>query len=314
MASHSPTSDYLADSEPSDLVFDYKSDSDCLTPTMKPSYKRHSSRHATVRTPSEEDLYQQDKLFIQSRRPSTPYAFKRHPSHPDEQPLPRKAKEKQQRRDKPAPVTAEATNNPSTTAPASALSHPGVQSYNNPAGSTAAFGFNHVYLHGSANPNAFSTDQPFAISHNHPSPPCFHQVDFAGQPSVFVNMPEQLGGYQNAVPFNPGVKHYQPQVPDTSFGPMCHTYVPRFDSGGVYMVQPGAVCHSILSHFDPSLFFHSPPLTIDLQEVQPLTFAPKSFILRPQPTIKLCPSFIASASAVTTIANHRRPDGVVAPR
>jgi len=44
--------------------------------------------------------------------------------------------------------------------------------------------------------------------------------------------------YQNATPFNPGL-NFQPQVPDTSNGPMVHVYQPRIDPPGVVYVQSG---------------------------------------------------------------------------
>lgn len=43
--------------------------------------------------------------------------------------------------------------------------------------------------------------------------------------------PVKMADYQNAGPFHPGV-NFQPPVPDTTFGPMPHVYVPRFDAGG----------------------------------------------------------------------------------
>lgn len=46
-----------------------------------------------------------------------------------------------------------------------------------------------------------------------------------------------MGDYQNAAPPPNGV-HFQPPVPDTTFGPMQHVYVPRFD-GGLAGVQVG---------------------------------------------------------------------------
>ncbi|RSM06328.1 hypothetical protein CEP52_005737 [Fusarium oligoseptatum] len=46
-----------------------------------------------------------------------------------------------------------------------------------------------------------------------------------------------MGDYQNAAPPVNGV-HFQPPVPDTTFGPMQHVYVPRFD-GGLAGVQVG---------------------------------------------------------------------------
>ncbi|KAM6519508.1 hypothetical protein FALCPG4_013136 [Fusarium falciforme] len=51
-----------------------------------------------------------------------------------------------------------------------------------------------------------------------------------------------MGDYQNAAPPPNGV-HFQPPVPDTTFGPMQHVYVPRFDGGLAGVQQPvvGAV-------------------------------------------------------------------------
>ncbi|KAF4468615.1 hypothetical protein FALBO_4493 [Fusarium albosuccineum] len=46
-----------------------------------------------------------------------------------------------------------------------------------------------------------------------------------------------MGDYQNAAP-PPGGVHFQPPVPDTTFGPIPHVYVPRFD-GGLAGVQVG---------------------------------------------------------------------------
>lgn len=319
MAHPFSNSDYLADSESSDFDLHYDWESDCSVPKMKPSYKHHNSRRVTVRTPSEEDLYQEDlyqqsQLLNQSRRPSTPYALTRHSSYTDEESfLRKKNKEKQQRRVQTPPVAAGTPNKQPATAPATAVPQPGVQSYNNPAGSTAACGFNNVYLHGAANPNVLPTHQPYAIHHSQPGAPYFYGVNTAGQPAHFFNMPEQLGGYQNSVPFNPGMMHYQPQTPDTSFGPMHHNYVPRFDGGGVYMVQPGGVCHPVLSFLTPGPPFLSPPLTVSLQEVHPLNFAPQALVLGPQPTIAVCPPYFASAPVVMTTLGHKGPDGVVSP-
>ncbi|KPM46089.1 hypothetical protein AK830_g541 [Neonectria ditissima] len=45
-----------------------------------------------------------------------------------------------------------------------------------------------------------------------------------------------MGDYQNAAPPVNGL-HFQPPVPDTTFGPIPHVYVPRFDGGFVPGVQ-----------------------------------------------------------------------------
>ncbi|CAM1503002.1 Fc.00g077780.m01.CDS01 [Cosmosporella sp. VM-42] len=71
-------------------------------------------------------------------------------------------------------------------------------------------------------------------------------VTYIGQPSVQVNM---AADYQNAAPPPTGV-HYQPPVPDTTFGPIPHVYVPRFDGG---LMVPGVQVGP------PSVQFVSPP-------------------------------------------------------
>lgn len=50
-----------------------------------------------------------------------------------------------------------------------------------------------------------------------------------------------MGDYQNCVPPPTGI-NFQPPVPDTTFGPIPHVYVPRFDGG--FPAVPGThVCH-----------------------------------------------------------------------
>lgn len=52
-----------------------------------------------------------------------------------------------------------------------------------------------------------------------------------------------MGDYQNTSPPNIGL-NFQPPVPDTTYGPMQHTYVPRFDNGAfiVNPTSPGGNC------------------------------------------------------------------------
>lgn len=56
------------------------------------------------------------------------------------------------------------------------------------------------------------------------------------QPSVTIT-PQQINGmaadYQNTSNLNTGLS-FQPQVPDTTYGPIPHTYVPRFDGGAMF--------------------------------------------------------------------------------
>ncbi|KHO00674.1 uncharacterized protein MAM_01452 [Metarhizium album ARSEF 1941] len=65
--------------------------------------------------------------------------------------------------------------------------------------------------------------------------------------------PPNMGDYQNCVPPPTGV-NFQPPAPDTTFGPMPHLYVPRFDAGPVY---GGGVVH------------------------QPVSAAPQSYVVQP---------------------------------
>ncbi|KAL7786740.1 hypothetical protein V8C37DRAFT_405198 [Trichoderma ceciliae] len=73
-------------------------------------------------------------------------------------------------------------------------------------------------------------------------------------PITYIGLPPQhfttaMADYQNAAPMPVGV-NFQPPVPDTTFGPIPHVYVPRFD--GSYM--PAAVQVGI-----PSVQFVSAP-------------------------------------------------------
>lgn len=57
-------------------------------------------------------------------------------------------------------------------------------------------------------------------------------------PALNFNQASNMGDYQNAAPPVNGL-HFQPPVPDTTFGPMQHVYVPRHD-GGFAGLQVGA--------------------------------------------------------------------------
>ncbi|KAM0341139.1 hypothetical protein ACHAPU_010154 [Fusarium lateritium] len=88
------------------------------------------------------------------------------------------------------------------------------------------------------------------------SPPQFHPASFIttgpnnvaqspityigiGPQAPVVNHPNIMGDYQNSAPPTHGV-HFQPPVPDTTYGPMQHVYVPRFDGGLAGVQQPVA--------------------------------------------------------------------------
>lgn len=71
-----------------------------------------------------------------------------------------------------------------------------------------------------------------------------------------------MADYQNAAPMASGV-NFQPPVPDTTFGPIPHVYVPRFDGG----FMPAAVQVGL-----PSVQFVSAPAACSTTVVMPKTF------------------------------------------
>lgn len=256
MASPPRTSDYFADTEDS-------SDSDSYfkmgSPPLKipASYNPKRSQRVIVRTPSEEELYQDDKLFDRSRRRPATYSYTHNSSHSNK----KTSKDKQKRDDQPQ-VT-------DRTPPAPPAAAPGFQPYNNPGGTTAHLGANQIHLHNGAIPNAYlSGQQPFIIS-GHPNTPHFQAYQYPGQPAPFIvngNTNGTMDGYQNSAPANTGL-HFQPQTPDTSLGPMYHQYIPRFDDGGAFAAHPGIVCHHVPSFI--SLAPLSPFLTFPNSAASP---------------------------------------------
>ncbi|TWU73540.1 hypothetical protein ED733_003743 [Metarhizium rileyi] len=120
-------------------------------------------------------------------------------------------------------------------------------------------------------PGSQSVGGHFPLLHQH-LPPYgnFHQQAFIQTvPGVSaVNM----GDYQNCVPPPTGV-NFQPPVPDTTFGPIPHVYVPRFDGGPVYAgggVHVGVPSFSFLSS-SPCLFA-PPSVRPTITVVTPKTF------------------------------------------
>ncbi|QPC78915.1 hypothetical protein HYE68_009667 [Fusarium pseudograminearum] len=72
-----------------------------------------------------------------------------------------------------------------------------------------------------------------------PSPSPITYIGIGPQsPALTLNQASNMGDYQNAAPPVHGL-HFQPPVPDTTFGPMQHVYVPRHD-GGLAGFQVGA--------------------------------------------------------------------------
>nr|XP_036577504.1 uncharacterized protein CTRU02_12491 [Colletotrichum truncatum]KAF6784502.1 hypothetical protein CTRU02_12491 [Colletotrichum truncatum] len=126
-----------------------------------------------------------------------------------------------------------------------------------------------VFIHSSINPSASvnidNAFHPTASSSQIPHPACgpfipatstypsttepnafapFGKFNPYGlQSSAYANMAD----YQNVAPPAGGL-HFQPPVPDTTYGPMQHVYVPRFDNS---MPLPGHAYHVGLSQVQP---------------------------------------------------------------
>ena len=124
---------------------------------------------------------------------------------------------------------------------------------NAPTSAAPQLGPNQLYAHGIPGQPFAAGQQPFQSYIPGQQPPFLFNTttNFAPYPAS-INQPVQAPpvsgggnntmaeGYGNALPYNNGL-HFQPQVPDTSLGPMTHTYQPRFDNGCVAFTQPGIV-------------------------------------------------------------------------
>ncbi|KAF5681101.1 hypothetical protein FHETE_132 [Fusarium heterosporum] len=158
-----------------------------------------------------------------------------------------------------APKTAPGT---ATSAPTVATISAPEEKVNTQPTSFPALGLGPLQWHTSANPTQSLSHQVSAnfISPTPQqqtfSPPQFHPASFitagpnntAQSPITYIgigpqppiaNHPSIMGDYQNAAPPTQGT-HFQPPVPDTTFGPMQHVYVPRFDGGLAGVQQPVA--------------------------------------------------------------------------
>ncbi|ROV94402.1 hypothetical protein VSDG_05954 [Cytospora chrysosperma] len=207
MARNNASGDYFADSESSDLY---------LPPTRmhRTTHKPTRSRRVTVRSPSEEDLFERTSGAGDGRAPKQHAVV--HHSSSDEEEEPKSAKAHEQGK----------AETEGATAP------PGVAPYNAPAGTTVQNGSNPVYIHSYPTQPGCLPGQPFFHT------PCTYAINYPGQPTPFIIAnPATMEDYQNAAPNNGGL-NFQPQVPDTSLGPMIHTYRPSYDGGVVY-AQPG---------------------------------------------------------------------------
>lgn len=316
---HHSESKCIVDSESSDswqTVNDYLADSDSsdswqtvspppptpakMKTSLKPS-KPSRSRRVTIHSPSEEDLHQR-YVDLGGRRPPTPYAFSRH-STPDEDDHDRKS-DKARKHDQPPTSPSTAAETATNTAANSA--RPAVAPYNAPGGTVPQLGPNQIYTQGIPGQPFYPINTTTNLASN-----LYPNLQPGPAPQVPVGNDTNMDGYQNSFPNNNGL-HFQPQVPDTSFGPMTHVYQPRFDGGCVAFPQPGiVVCQpsSFISVARPPLL---PLLTAPFQPVRPVTFAPLPLVAAPA-VAPVLPTLIASAPVYTTLG-YKGEDGVVAPR
>lgn len=291
-------SDYLADSESSDS-WQTVSPPPPASANMKSALKPSKSRRVTIHSPTKEDLHER-YADLGGRRPPTPYAFSRH-STPDED---NRKSDKLRKHDHPASSPSTAATTAANTAANSA--RPGVAPYNAPVGTVPQLGPNQLYTHG------FPGQPAFHINSTTNFPPFPYSISQQGQaPQVPVGDGTNMDGYQNSFPNNNGL-HFQPQVPDTSLGPMTHIYQPRFDNGCVPFHNPGIiVCQpsSFVSVSRPPLI---PLVTTPIQPFRATILAPEPLVVAP-PVAPVLPTLIASAPVYTTLG-YKGDDGVVAPR
>ncbi|WZH42762.1 uncharacterized protein QYS62_003758 [Fusarium acuminatum] len=212
----------------------------------------------------------------------------------------------------PAPKSAPGTANTAATTAITSAPAPEENADTQPT-SFPALGLGPLQWHTSANPTQSLNHQVPASFISPPQQPQifplpqFHPTSFVntgpanntqspityigiGPQNPTTNHPNIMGDYQNAAPPVQGV-HFQPPVPDTTFGPMQHVYVPRFDGGlaGVQVGHPPPAFHYV----SPAPFaIPSTPLTTAActTAIQPVvgTMAPQpnaygSYVVQQQP-------------------------------
>jgi hypothetical protein len=109
-------------------------------------------------------------------------------------------------------------------------------------------------------------------AYTHASPPILNHFQ---QPFVHnaTYLPAtNMGDYQNCVPPPTGV-NFQPPVPDTTFGPIPHVYVPRFDGAPMYAGGGIQVCSPSFSFLPTSyLLPAAPSASPTITVITPKTF------------------------------------------
>lgn len=145
---------------------------------------------------------------------------------------------------------------------------------------------------------------PSATHHQQASAVTYIGVQPQPQPATV------MGDYQNAAPPPQGV-HFQPPVPDTTFGPMTHVYMPRFDGGLVAAgVQvPGVQVGAPFSLPVPSLQFVSAPPTPSFVAPAAATtlVMPKTYYLNPYSYYASSISFFRLSPLICQVAQALSP-------
>ncbi|KAI5459851.1 hypothetical protein BGZ63DRAFT_425800 [Mariannaea sp. PMI_226] len=122
--------------------------------------------------------------------------------------------------------------------------------------------------------------------------------------------PQIMGDYQNAAPPSQGV-HFQPPVPDTTFGPIPHVYVPRFDHGLVAGTQFPGVQQPAAGFIQPQpaqsgFVVAQQPYYVQ----QPAVMGQQPILMNPQPTFIPQAQQIATLPAVGLASGAAIPGGI----
>ncbi|KAI1816770.1 hypothetical protein GGS20DRAFT_159346 [Poronia punctata] len=155
------------------------------------------------------------------------------------------------KKDNPAPGTEPTSvplntlNNPAT----AGASDPFISTVTNTPHGLVIDGVLHPRINGHSDlSKAVHPGQPFPNQTNNPSlPPQPYDASQFNTNSYQVNMSTVATGVMP----DPNARHYQPPVPDTTYGPFKYTYVPRYDppaqqyvypaQGGAAYCAPGAI-------------------------------------------------------------------------
>lgn len=243
----SPSSmNYEADSEGSD--WDYLSSDSSPRQMIMQSYKAKGGRSAMVRSSSEEELYEKSHHQCGHQHCYSTNAVSSFSSEEEkqEQQFKHGNKENVLKHNTKSALKQPDDDSLAASAPSSSAAsgtgsnNPvvGIQAYSKPTGHTFSQGpVNPVYLH-TTTTSGFHQVQPVLAN----SSDCPQLVQFAGQPYPYLVNTGSTANMNQPNNHNIGPLNFQPQTPDTTFGPMLHTYIPRFDNGFHVVAQSGIVC------------------------------------------------------------------------